>query len=68
MKSQRQMMTDALIDDVDDWELDALIFAAKEYISNRCKGLSFHELEEEYIIVCGVEEYPETFPDGYKEP
>jgi hypothetical protein len=65
---QRDMMIDELVEAVDDWDIDTLIDFAKDILFDRYSKWKTHEIEEEYFAVLGSEGYPETFPEGYKEP
>ena len=67
MKSYREQMIDALIDQVEDWDLDGLIDFVQGVLRIECNNQPTHEIEEVYNMLCGVEDYPETF-DGYNEP
>lgn len=68
MDKQREAMVRSLIDLVDNWPSKDLIDYVKVSLWEYYKDFSFQELEEEYMIYCAAQEYPETFPEGYKEP
>lgn len=68
MKSPREQMINELVDVVEEWDLDTIIDFVQNTLFDRYSKWSTDEIENEYVSVFGKEDYPETFPDGYKEP
>ena len=68
MDKQRSSMINGLLSLVDNWPSKDLIAYVKSNLYYYYDTLSFEDLEEEYTEFCCKEEYPETFPEGYKEP
>lgn len=61
-------MINEFVNLVDEWDLEDLIDFTKAKIREYWETLSTEKIEQEYVLSFGVEDYPETFPDGYHEP
>lgn len=67
MKSHRDQMIDELVEEVENWDVATLVDFAQTILSDYYLNLSTDGVEQHYIKTFGVEDYPETFPDGYNE-